>query len=126
MELDPSLADEDYCYLTTTGRVPGNPHEIEIWFSLEGSTVYMMNGTGSEGAGQSDWVRNLRAEASVTLRLRGTTYSATARVVEDAGEGVQVRELLVGKYGTEERPLDEWRPRHCRSRSSWRRRSPAS
>ncbi len=109
MELDPSLADEDYCYLTTTGRVSGNPHEIEIWFGLEGSTVYMMNGTGSEGAGRADWVRNLRADPSVTLRLRGTTYTATARVVEDAAEDANVRELLVGKYATEERPLDEWR-----------------
>ena len=29
-----ALADEDFCYLTTTGRVTGRPHEIEIWFSL--------------------------------------------------------------------------------------------
>jgi hypothetical protein len=25
-----SLADEDYCYLTTTGRVSGEPREIEV------------------------------------------------------------------------------------------------
>lgn len=28
-KLDPALADEDYCYLTTTGRVSGLPREIE-------------------------------------------------------------------------------------------------
>jgi hypothetical protein len=28
------LAEEDYCYLTTTGRVSGEPREIEIWFGL--------------------------------------------------------------------------------------------
>ena len=27
-------AAEQYCYLTTTGRVSGRPHEIEIWFAV--------------------------------------------------------------------------------------------
>jgi hypothetical protein len=26
------LAKEDFCYVTTKGRVSGRPHEIEIWF----------------------------------------------------------------------------------------------
>jgi hypothetical protein len=34
-----SLADEDYCYLTTAGRVSGEPREIEIWFGLDGRTL---------------------------------------------------------------------------------------
>ena len=29
MALDPSLAVEDFCYLTTTGRVSGKPHEVD-------------------------------------------------------------------------------------------------
>ena len=37
-------ADEDYCYLTTTGRVSGEPREIEIWFGLAGDTLYMLSG----------------------------------------------------------------------------------
>jgi hypothetical protein len=38
MPADPrDLADEEFCYLTTTGRVTGRPHEIEIWFALEDS-----------------------------------------------------------------------------------------
>jgi hypothetical protein len=28
------LADEDFCYLTTTGRKSGKPHESEIWFGV--------------------------------------------------------------------------------------------
>ena len=35
MKPDPALAGETYCYLTTTGRVTGKPHTIEIWFALE-------------------------------------------------------------------------------------------
>ncbi len=41
---DPALAGEQYCYLTTTGRVTGRPHTIEIWFALDGGTLYMLAG----------------------------------------------------------------------------------
>src|SRR5690606_17915662 len=43
MPLDDGLAAEPYCYLTTTGRVTGRPHTIEIWFGHDGSrpdTIY--------------------------------------------------------------------------------------
>lgn len=53
--LSPPLAGEDYCYLTTTGRVTGKPHEIEIWFGLIGNTCYLLSG----GMDKSDWVKNL-------------------------------------------------------------------
>ena len=52
------LAGESYCYLTTTGRVSGEPREIEIWFGLEGATLYMLSG----GRDRSDWVKNLLRE----------------------------------------------------------------
>ena len=35
------LKDKDFCYLTTTGRVSGRQHTIEIWFALEGKILYM-------------------------------------------------------------------------------------
>ena len=41
---DSALADEDYCYVTTIGRRSGRPREIEIWFGLDGDTVYMLSG----------------------------------------------------------------------------------
>ena len=44
MNFAPALAAEDYCYLTTTGRVSGEPREIEIWFALEGGSLYMLSG----------------------------------------------------------------------------------
>ena len=45
------LADEQYCYLTTTGRVTGRPLEIEIWYALEGAPLYMLSDSD-----RSDWV----------------------------------------------------------------------
>ena len=63
---DSANAEDDYCYLTTTGRVTGEPHEIEIWFAADGDTLFMLAGAGD----RSDWVRNLRAQPAVTVRRR--------------------------------------------------------
>ena len=48
-----NLKTEEYSYLTTTGRVTGNPHEIEIWFGLNDTTLYLMSG----GMDKSDWMK---------------------------------------------------------------------
>jgi hypothetical protein len=34
-------ADDDFCYVTTRGRISGEPHEIEIWFARHGSTLFL-------------------------------------------------------------------------------------
>ena len=86
--------DEDYCYLTTTGRVTGTRHTIEIWFAAVGDTAYLLAGGGD----RADWVRNLQMNPAVTLRLGGADHPATARVVTDAQEADVARQLLYDKY----------------------------
>jgi hypothetical protein len=108
VSLNAALNDEPYCYLTTTGRVTGRPHEIEIWFALSGNTAYLMNGNSKYDAGRGDWVRNLRKDPACTLRIRSTTYTAGGRFVTDADEDAMVRRLVVEKYATPEQPLTEW------------------
>lgn len=88
------FADEQYCYLTTSGRVTGRPHRIEIWFALEGDTVYLLSG----GRDRSDWVRNLRKTPEVTVELGTGVFSGRARVVEDAAEDERARTLVHDKY----------------------------
>ncbi len=85
----------DYCYLTTTGRNSGNPHTIEIWFALHDGRVYVLAGGGE----QSDWVRNIRHEPRVGLRLGGDDMICRARVVDDPEEDALARRLLLEKYG---------------------------
>jgi deazaflavin-dependent oxidoreductase (nitroreductase family) len=89
-----SLADEDYCYLTTTGRLSGEPREIEIWFGLDGRTLYMLSG----GRDRSNWAKNLIREPRVRVRIAGRAWEGSARVVNDPDEDARARELLVGKY----------------------------
>jgi deazaflavin-dependent oxidoreductase (nitroreductase family) len=106
--LDPAVAEEPYCYLTTTGRVSGEPREIEIWFGLVGATVYLLSGGGD----RSDWVRNLRRDPAVSVRITGTTWPGRARIVEDADEDERARTLLVDKYASGySGDLDGWRRR---------------
>jgi deazaflavin-dependent oxidoreductase (nitroreductase family) len=102
-----ALAGEDFCYLTTVGRVTGRPHTIEIWFSLEGQTLYMLSG-GRDG---SDWVKNLQCTPQVTVRIANDNLEGHARVVEDAEEDELARRLLVEKYETRPGSLSSWRRR---------------
>ena len=102
-----ALAAENFCYLTTTGRVTGRPHEIEIWFSLvpETRTLYMLAGGGD----RADWVRNLRREPAVTVHFSGERLKGEARVVEDGEEDELARRLLVEKYERSPGSLSGWR-----------------
>lgn len=99
------LADEDYCYVTSTGRKTGLLRRIEIWFGLEGRTLYILSG----GRDRADWVRNMRANPNVSVRIRDREFAGHARAVQPGEEDALARRLLVEKY----RPryaddLEEW------------------
>jgi len=100
------LATEDYCYLTTSGRVTGRPHEIEIWFGAREDSLYLLSG-GGRG---SDWVKNLLKNPQVTVRLGKSVFSAKARLVTDSNEEIAARYMLAEKYQEwdGERTLSEW------------------
>jgi deazaflavin-dependent oxidoreductase (nitroreductase family) len=100
------LADLDYCYVTTTGRNSGRPHTIEIWFALYEGRAYLLSGGGD----QSDWVRNIRVNPTVGLRIGDRDFLARSYVVSDPEEDGLARDLLVGKYSSRySGDLEEWR-----------------
>ncbi|MCI0550436.1 MAG: nitroreductase family deazaflavin-dependent oxidoreductase [Anaerolineae bacterium] len=100
------LAGEDYCYLTTTGRISGRPHEIEIWFGVKDSSLYLLSG----GREKSDWVKNLLKEPSVTLRIAKHIFTGTAHIISDEQEDTMARYMLAEKYQEweEGRTLSNW------------------
>ena len=102
-----ALANENFCYLTTTGRVTGRPHEIEMWFSLipETRTLYMLSG----GRSRSDWVKNFSRDPEVTVRIAGEKLSGLAREARDAEEDELARRFLVEKYESNPGSLANWR-----------------
>ena len=105
-----ALAGELYCYLTTTGRRSGRPREIEIWFHLQGEpgaggTLYVL----AESRGRANWVRNLRADPNVTVRIGDQVLAGRARIVEDAEEEMLARRALPNKYrASYSEDLTEW------------------
>ena len=102
-----TLAREQYCYLTTVGRRTGNPHTIEIWFALpeDGRSLYMLAGGGD----RSDWVKNIRQDPSVQVRIGDRVFRGQGRVVTDPVEEKLARRLVVYKYyGREEVRTTGW------------------
>ncbi len=103
-----ALANEDFCYLTTVGRVTGHPHTIEIWFVLHNQTVYMLAG----GREKADWVKNARFTSFVTVRIQEQQFSGQARILSqevDPQEDTLARELIAAKYpSTPDEDLTEW------------------
>ena len=78
MAFVPALAAEDYCYLTTTGRVSGEPREIEIWFALEGGVaLHAVRRAATARTG----CRNLLKDPSVSVRIGDERLAGRARVV---------------------------------------------
>jgi deazaflavin-dependent oxidoreductase (nitroreductase family) len=118
MFLNPEqFADDDFCYLTTTGRVTGEPHTIEIWFALDGRTLYMLSGNHS-----SDWVKNLLRAPDIAVRLGEMMFVGRARVVAQANEDALARRLVLEKYVPRSSDdLARWVARHCRWRLIWPR-----
>jgi deazaflavin-dependent oxidoreductase (nitroreductase family) len=100
------FASEPYCYLTTTGRVTGHPHRIEIWFAIDEDTLYLLSGGGD----RSDWVRNLRRAPAVTIEIGTGRFEARARVVTEPAEEDHARALVHDKYAPSYRgDLANWR-----------------
>lgn len=93
-----STPEPEHLYLTTTGRRSGRPREIEIWFTRRDGWYYVVAERGEE----AQWVRNLRAEPRVQVRVGPETFAATARVVDAVSEpelALGIRALSERKYG---------------------------
>jgi deazaflavin-dependent oxidoreductase (nitroreductase family) len=89
-----SVAEVECCYLTTTGRRTGRPHEIEIWFGVIGDTLYLISGNGPT----AHWYLNLCAEPAVSVRIEGETWVGRARLVSDADERRRMGAVMASKY----------------------------
>lgn len=100
------VSDEQFAYLTTTGRVTGDPHEIEVWFAVDRATAYFLAG----GRHNADWVRNLRVAPTVTLRIADHTVTGSARTVAaGSDEDTRARQLVWQKYTNTAQDLRDWR-----------------
>ena len=72
------VAEKQVLYLTTTGSRTGLPREIEIWFVVCGERFYLFAETGEA----ANWVKNIRRNPKVTIRIGERQIGATARVLD--------------------------------------------
>ena len=72
------VAEKRVLYLTTTGSRTGLPREIEIWFVVCGERFYLFAETGEA----AKWVKNIRRNPKVTIRIGERQIGATARVLD--------------------------------------------
>jgi deazaflavin-dependent oxidoreductase (nitroreductase family) len=105
-EILAGLKTQDYCYLTTKGRVSGKPHRIEIWFGVDGDSIFLLSG-GGEG---SDWVKNLKVDSNVQVRIAKQHFTGVAEIVSNADSDAMARRLLAAKYygWSEGKKFNDW------------------
>lgn len=92
------VEETQYLYLTTQGRKTGLPREIEIWFVALDNKYYVM----AEHRENAQWVKNIRHNPRVHVRVGAREFDATARVLDrerDRETWEQARRLEKSKYG---------------------------
>ena len=87
-------AEVECCDVTTTGRRSGKAHEIEIWFGVIDSTMYLISGNGPT----ADWYRNALANPEVSVRLDGEVRRGVAGDVTDPDERRRAGDVMGRKY----------------------------
>jgi deazaflavin-dependent oxidoreductase (nitroreductase family) len=90
--------DKKVLYLTTIGRKTGLRRQIEIWFVVYGDRFYLFAETGEAAA----WVKNVRHNPEVMVRIGEWQIGATARVLDRKADRElwdKVAALADRKYG---------------------------
>lgn len=115
--MTPGQDEPDVADLTTSGRITGTPHLIEIWFAMGEGCVYLLSGEGD----RSDWVRNIMVAPDVILEIGDRKRHVRARVLSEGSEGdTLARALLAAKYTARGHAnLEEWGRRALAVEIDW-------
>jgi deazaflavin-dependent oxidoreductase (nitroreductase family) len=98
MQESDETAGLQYLYLTTTGRITGQPREIEIWFVEFEGKLYIL----AEHFHDAHWVRNIERNPRVHVRLGTRPFDANARILNrerDEATWLTAQRLAREKYG---------------------------
>jgi len=93
-----SIANKQVLYLTTIGRTTGLPRQIEIWFVVCRERFYLF----AERGETAEWVKNIRRDSKVTVRIGEWQIDAMARVLDHQADRklwAQVTAMADHKYG---------------------------
>ena len=79
--------------LTHYGRKTGKPHEVTIWFVLDGDRLCI--GTANVNR---QWVQNVQKTPQVKLSIAGENVEGTARLLTDRAEHERAMAAIRRKY----------------------------
>jgi len=81
--------------ITVTGRRSGRKISRPVWFVEDGDRLYLLPVNGAE----TQWYRNVRRTATVSLRARRSRATVRARPVTDAKRVRRIVRQFRAKYG---------------------------
>ena len=87
-----------FLYLTTVGRITGEPRQIEIWFVQSQGKFYVL----AEHCHEAQWVKNIARNPRVLVRVADQEFEATARALDarlDREAWETAQRLSLEKYG---------------------------
>ena len=87
------VAGKQTTRLTHVGRKTGKPHEVTIWFTLDGERLYI--GTANV---TRQWVQNVQKTPQVKLSIGGESFTGTARFLTDRTEHERAMAAVRRKY----------------------------
>jgi deazaflavin-dependent oxidoreductase (nitroreductase family) len=87
------VAGKQTTRLTHYGRKTGKPHEVTIWFVLDGDRLYF--GTANVNR---QWVRNVQKTPQVKLSIGGENFEGSARFLTDRAEHERAMAAIRRKY----------------------------
>jgi hypothetical protein len=92
------VADVEQAQLETN---PADPRSINIWLGSHGGALYIASSMirGPKLPTERAWVRDIKADDRVRLRIEDAIYELRAERVLDADECDAVRTMLETKYG---------------------------
>jgi hypothetical protein len=82
------------------------PRSVTIWFATVDSRLYISTSLihGPKQPSERGWVRGVKSDPQVRIRIDGVVYERVARRVEDPAEFGAARAALETKYGID--PVD--------------------
>jgi deazaflavin-dependent oxidoreductase (nitroreductase family) len=87
------VAGKQTTRLTHYGRKTGKPHEVTIWFVLDGDRLYI--GTANVNR---QWVQNVQKTPQVKLSIAGENVEGKARLLTDRAERERAMAAIRRKY----------------------------
>src|SRR5215470_8578427 len=87
------VAGKQTTRLTHYGRKSGLPHEVTIWFVLDGDKLYI--GTANVNR---QWVRNVQKTPKIKLSVGTETFEGNARFLTDRAQHERAMAAIRRKY----------------------------